>query len=68
MSGKTILITGGSGFLGARTARRILQQTPDQQIVMTDIAHHSRTALLAGKVAFISPDLSDTKYPVTQVR
>ncbi len=68
MSGKTILITGGSGFLGARTARRILRQTPDQQIAITDIAHHSRTALLAGKVAFILADLSDTKYPVTQVR
>lgn len=57
MSGKAILITGGSGFLGVLTARRILQQTPDEKIVLTDIVHHSRTASLAGKVAFFSADL-----------
>jgi nucleoside-diphosphate-sugar epimerase len=61
MSRTTILITGGSGFLGALTARRILHQGPDQTIVMTDIAHHPRIALLAGKVAFVSADLSDPR-------
>ncbi len=61
MSGKAILITGGSGFLGVLTARRILQQTPDKKIVLTDIVHHSRTASLAGRVAFFSADLSDPR-------
>lgn len=61
MIGKSILITGGSGFLGTLTARRILQQTPDQQIVLTDIIHHPRTLPLAGKVAFIAADLSDPR-------
>jgi nucleoside-diphosphate-sugar epimerase len=58
MSGKSILITGGSSFLGALTARRILRLAPDEKTVMTDIAHHARTASLAGKVAFVLADLS----------
>jgi nucleoside-diphosphate-sugar epimerase len=61
MSGKTILITGGSGFLGALTARHILRQTPGQKILLTDIVGHPRTRPLAGKVAFVSADLSDPR-------
>lgn len=61
MSGKTILITGGRASLGALTARRILRQTPGRKIVLTDILHHPRTALLAEKVAFVSADLSDPR-------
>jgi nucleoside-diphosphate-sugar epimerase len=61
MSGKTILITGGSGFLGALTARHILRQTPGQKILLTDIVGHPRTRPLAGKAAFVSADLSDPR-------
>lgn len=61
MSGKTILITGGSGFLGTLTARRILRETPDQKILLTDIVRHPRTGSLSGKVAFVPADLSDPR-------
>jgi nucleoside-diphosphate-sugar epimerase len=61
MSGKTILITGGSGFLGALTARRILRETPGPKIRLTDIVEHPRTRPLAGKVAFVPADLADPR-------
>jgi nucleoside-diphosphate-sugar epimerase len=61
MSGKAILITGGSGFLGALTARHLLRQTPGQKILLTDIVGHPRTRALAGKVAFVSADLSEPR-------
>ncbi|MFI5338338.1 MAG: NAD-dependent epimerase/dehydratase family protein [Candidatus Methylomirabilales bacterium] len=61
MSGQTVLITGGSGFLGARTARRILRQIPGQKIVLTGLVPHPRTAPLARQVAFVPADLSDPR-------
>jgi nucleoside-diphosphate-sugar epimerase len=61
MSGQTILITGGSGFLGALTARYILERSPDERIVLTDIVRHPRTDLLCGKVTFVPVDLSDPR-------
>ena len=59
MNGKTILITGGSGFLGALTARRLLQSNPQQRILLSDIVQHPRTKGLAGKVGYLRVDLSD---------
>lgn len=61
MSGRTILITGGSGFLGARMARHILERSPDEPILLTDIVRHPRTEPLRGKVAFVPADLSDPR-------
>jgi D-erythronate 2-dehydrogenase len=61
MSGQTILITGGSGFLGALTARYILERSPDERVLLTDIVRHPRTDLLRGKAAFVPADLSDPR-------
>jgi len=59
MSQKTILITGGSGFLGALTAGRLLKRDPAQRIVLTDLVRHPRMERLQGDVAFVGADLSD---------
>ena len=59
MSQQPILITGGSGFLGALMARRILERSPDTPVLLTDIVRHPRTASLQGKAAFVPVDLSD---------
>jgi len=59
MSQKTILITGGSGFLGALTAGRLLARDPSQRIVLTDLARHPRMERLTGNVSFVGADLSD---------
>ena len=59
MSQKTILITGGSGFLGVLTAGRLLKRDPAQRIVLTDLVRHPRMERLQGDVAFVGADLSD---------
>jgi nucleoside-diphosphate-sugar epimerase len=59
MGQKSILITGGSGFLGALTAGRLLARDPGQRIVLADLARHPRMERLTGNVAFVGADLSD---------
>ena len=59
MRQKTTLITGGSGFLGALTARRLLERDPSERVVLTDIVRHPRMERLTGNVSFAAADLSD---------
>lgn len=58
-TGKTILITGGGGFLGARLAELILAKDPKAAILLTDIDRSPRVDALAGRVEFIRADISD---------
>jgi nucleoside-diphosphate-sugar epimerase len=59
MTARTILITGGSGFLGALTAGRLLARDPEQRIALADLVRHPRMERLRGNVAFVAADLSD---------
>lgn len=59
MEEKTIIITGGSGFLGVSTAKLLLEQNPSRQIILTDITEHPRMNSLQGKVDFVKADLSE---------
>jgi nucleoside-diphosphate-sugar epimerase len=56
-----ILITGGSGFLGASLAGRLLSAdgTGPKRIVLTDLLEHPRLAGLGRRVDFIRADLAD---------
>lgn len=56
---KTILITGGGGFLGARLAELILEEKPEAQILLTDIVRSPRLDALEGRAEFIQADISD---------
>lgn len=56
-----VLITGGSGFLGARLASLLLERAPATRITLTDIADHPRLAALRGRVNFEVGDLSDAE-------
>lgn len=56
---KKILITGGSGFLGARLAARILADDPGAKIVLSDIAVGPRLDSLAGRIEFVQADIGD---------
>ena len=59
MGRQAILITGGSGFLGARTAARLLARDPGQRIVLTDLVRHPRVERLGGDVSFVTANLAD---------
>lgn len=59
MRQQTTLITGGSGFLGALTAGRLLARDPGCRIVLTDLVRHPRMERLAGDLSFVAADLSD---------
>lgn len=61
MPEKTVLITGGGGFLGVSVATRILQEHPEQRIVLADIFRHPRVDPIADKVRFVLTDISDPK-------
>ena len=57
---QTILITGGSGFLGVSVAERILAKTPEATVVLSDIVKHPRLQRLEGRVTFVVADLTET--------
>ncbi len=56
------LITGGSGFLGARLAARILEAEPNTRLILTDQVDSPRLDPIRGKVQFIPGDLSDPAF------
>ena len=56
---RTVVITGGGGFLGARVAAYLLDQLPGVRIVLTDIARTTRVSALGTRVEFIEADLCE---------
>jgi nucleoside-diphosphate-sugar epimerase len=61
MADKTILITGGSGFLGVSVATRLLQKKPKQRIVLADLIQHPRVKPIANEVRFVEADISNPR-------
>ena len=59
MHNGTVVITGGSGFLGVGVAQALLAKDPTRRIVLTDRVEHPRLAALRGKVDFVKADLGD---------
>ena len=59
MNGKTTLITGGCGFLGAAVADLLLARDPQTKITLTDIARSPRIDRLGDAVEYIQADLSN---------
>jgi len=57
----TILITGGSGFLGVSVAARILAESPAQRVVLADLAQHPRMKPIADKIRFTKANISDPR-------
>ena len=60
MSEQMVLITGGSGFLGAAVAHRLLERHPGQCLILTDIAASPRLESLTQRASFVQADLTDT--------
>jgi len=56
---RSIVITGGGGFLGARVAACLLDRFPAVRLVLTDIARTSRLSSLGGRVEYVAADLSE---------
>ncbi len=56
------LITGGSGFLGARLAALIWEREPQSRLILTDQAETPRLDPIRNKVQFIKGDLSDPSF------
>jgi len=54
----TILITGGSGYLGIGVAEMLLSKKPDQEIILTDVCASDRLSRLHGKCQFVKADLT----------
>ena len=59
MHNGTVVITGGSGFLGVGVAKALLAQDPARRIVLIDLVEHPRLASLRGRVEFVKADLGD---------
>ena len=65
MSHKNInrtLITGGSGFLGARLALRLLEEEPDTHLLLTDQVYSSRLDAIRDRIQFVQGDISDPSF------
>jgi nucleoside-diphosphate-sugar epimerase len=61
MSDGTILITGGSGFLGVSVAARILAKNPEQRIVLADLVQNPRIKPIADKTHFVKANITDAR-------
>lgn len=55
---RSIVITGGGGFLGARVAQLLLERIPEARVVLTDITRTSRVSALGSRVEFVEVDIS----------
>ena len=55
----SILITGGSGFIGSTLARYLLDHELSSDIVLADIARSPRVDGLADRVEFVEADLAE---------
>tara|TARA_B100000575_G_C23139634_1_gene662874 strand:- start:397 stop:1401 length:1005 start_codon:yes stop_codon:yes gene_type:complete len=68
MKGKTILITGGAGFIGSHLLRRMVNQYPDSVFVNLDsLTYAGNTERLkdienASNYLFSKGDITDTKF------
>lgn len=58
-SNRTVVITGGAGFLGARVAGLLLDRYPGIRLRLTDLTETPRLASLRDSVEFVLADLSD---------
>jgi nucleoside-diphosphate-sugar epimerase len=67
-TGGTILITGGSGFLGAELARSLVDRSECSRILLVDLSESERLATLRGKVEFDRADLGDLQNCLRLVR
>ena len=56
---QSILITGGSGFLGVSVAERILVGNPEARVILNYRTRHPRLQRLEGRVTFVTADLTD---------
>lgn len=59
---KRTLITGGSGFLGARLALRLLEEEPDTHLLLTDQVYSSRLDAIRDRIQFVQGDISDPSF------
>ena len=56
---RSILITGGSGFLGVSVAERILAGNPEARVILNHRTRPPRLRRLEGRVTFVTADLTD---------
>ena len=66
MPGRTVLITGGAGFIGANLALHLLARHPDWEVVALDSLHRRGSELnlprlRAGGVRFVHGDVRDAQ-------
>ena len=61
MDTKTVLITGGCGFLGAAVADLLLARDPQRKIILTDIARSPRLDHLQDTVEYKETDLTNAQ-------
>ena len=55
----TILVTGGSGFIGASLAKLLLRKEPAASLVLLDVARSRRLDAVVDRVTFVEGDVSD---------
>jgi dTDP-glucose 4,6-dehydratase len=65
MADKTILITGGAGFIGANLVHHLLAREPDARLVIVDVLTYAgnlkyiEDALAQPRVTFVQADIAD---------
>ena len=64
MSSKTILVTGGAGFIGSAVVRHIIQDTPDRVVVVDALTYAGNLESLepvsgSNRYSFVQADIAD---------
>lgn len=57
---RTILVTGGAGFIGSAVAREIIQRTADRVVVVDKLTY-------AGNLMSLAPVAQDARFAFEQV-